>query len=170
MQCEIKDLCEIINYPFYNENRKFNVAGLHQAILKQKHKGKAIVILNFLNNQNGYTPGIEEGKEIKVALKDAAENGTNIVVIADDAYFGLFFEALWNLHPRILPIKIDGDTKEEYKWGFRVGFITYASEIDILLNSLEQKTMGIIRSTISSGPHPSQTFVLHALNSPQFHE
>ncbi|MNI61166.1 hypothetical protein D3C73_1164190 [compost metagenome] len=28
--------------------------------------------------------------------------------------------------------------------------------------------MGIIRATISSGPHPSQTFVLHALNSPDF--
>ncbi len=28
--------------------------------------------------------------------------------------------------------------------------------------------MGIIRATISSGPHPSQTFVLHALTSPDF--
>lgn len=28
--------------------------------------------------------------------------------------------------------------------------------------------MGIIRATISSGPHPSQTFVLHALQSPDF--
>ncbi|PGZ08407.1 hypothetical protein COE30_12980 [Bacillus cereus] len=175
----IRRKCEIINYQFYNENGKFNVAGLYQAIIKQKHKGKAIVILNFPNNPTGYTPDIEEGKEITAALKDAAENGINVVVITDDAYFGLFFEdtlheslfgALCNLHPRLFPIKIDGATKEEYIWGFRVGFITYASESNILLNALEQKTMGIIRSTISSGPHPSQTFVLHALNSPQFHE
>jgi len=37
-----------------------------------------------------------------------------------------------------------------------------------VLNVLEQKTMGIIRATISSGPHPSQTLVLHALQSPDF--
>src|SRR5690606_225106 len=49
-----------------------------------------------------------------------------------------------------------------------VGFITYASESEALLAALEQKTMGIIRATISSGPHPSQTFVLHALQSPEF--
>ncbi|HTG70145.1 MAG TPA: aminotransferase class I/II-fold pyridoxal phosphate-dependent enzyme, partial [Candidatus Udaeobacter sp.] len=37
-----------------------------------------------------------------------------------------------------------------------------------VLNALEQKTLGIIRATISSGPHPSQTFVLRALTSPEF--
>ncbi|TCP29205.1 aspartate/methionine/tyrosine aminotransferase [Scopulibacillus darangshiensis] len=175
----IRRKAEIISYPFYDKNEKFNAAGLRQAVLNQKHKGKAIVILNFPNNPTGYTPGIEEGKEILAALKDAAESGMNIVVITDDAYFGLFFEdslqeslfgGLSQLHPRILPIKIDGATKEEYIWGFRVGFLTYASQSDKLLNALEQKTMGIIRATISSGPHPSQTFVLHALNSPEFHE
>ena len=80
------------------------------------------------------------------------------------------FGALSNLHPRVLAIKVDGATKEEYIWGFRVGFITYGGTSSELLNALEQKTMGIIRATISSGPHPSQTFVLHALNSPEFKE
>jgi aspartate/methionine/tyrosine aminotransferase len=175
----VRRKCEIVTYQFYNDNQKFNTAGLHQAILKQKHKGKAIVILNFPNNPTGYTPGIEEGKDIIAAIKDVAEKGINIVVVIDDAYFGLFFEDtlheslfgdLCNLHPRVLSIKIDGSTKEEYTWGFRVGFITYSLENDALLDALEQKTMGIIRSTISSGPHPSQTFMLHALKSPQFHK
>lgn len=169
---------EIVNYPLYNEEGKFNAAALRDAILAQKDKGKAIVVLNFPNNPTGYTPGAEEGKQIVAAIKEGAEAGINIVAATDDAYFGLFFEdslheslfgQLSDLHPRVLPIKIDGATKEEYVWGFRVGFITYAAASDALLSALEQKTMGIIRATISSGPHPSQTFVLHALNSPEYH-
>ena len=168
---------EMVYYPLYNSERKFNAEGLREALLAQKSKGKAIVVLNFPNNPTGYTPGLEEGKQIVAAIKDAAEAGINVVAVTDDAYFGLFFEdsmveslagQLTDLHPRVLSIKIDGATKEEYVWGFRVGFITYAGQSDAMLAALEQKTMGIIRATISSGPHPSQTFVLRALNSPDF--
>jgi aspartate/methionine/tyrosine aminotransferase len=169
----------IVEYPLYNEQNKFNSAGLREALLAQKDKGKAIVLLNFPNNPTGYTPGPQEGEEIVAVLKEAAEAGINVVAVTDDAYFGLFFEdslhqslfgRLADLHPRVLAIKVDGATKEEYVWGFRVGFITYASPSDAILNALEQKTMGIIRATISSGPHPSQTFVLRALQSPEFEE
>ncbi|WP_079909870.1 aminotransferase class I/II-fold pyridoxal phosphate-dependent enzyme [Paenibacillus sp. 32352] len=168
---------EMVYYPLYNSERKFNSEGLREALFAQKSKGKAIVVLNFPNNPTGYTPGLEEGKQIVAAIKDAAEAGINVVAVTDDAYFGLFFEdsmveslagQLTDLHPRVLSIKIDGATKEEYVWGFRVGFITYAGQSDAMLAALEQKTMGIIRATISSGPHPSQTFVLRALNSPDF--
>ncbi|MNW45569.1 hypothetical protein D3C74_228370 [compost metagenome] len=133
--------------------------------------------MNFPNNPTGYTPGAKEGGEIVAAIQAAAEEGINVVVVTDDAYYGLFFEdslkeslfgKLAGLHPRILPIKVDGATKEEYVWGFRVGFITYAAEDQALLAALEQKTLGIIRATISSGAHPSQTFVLHALKSAEF--
>lgn len=167
---------EMVYYPLYNEEMSFNADGLREAILAQKGKGKAIVVLNFPNNPTGYTPSPEEGKQILAALKAGADEGINIVAVTDDAYFGLFFEdslheslfaSLCDLHPRILPVKVDGATKEEYVWGFRVGFITYGGSAD-LLSALEQKTTGIIRATISSGPHPSQTFVLNALNSPDF--
>jgi aspartate/methionine/tyrosine aminotransferase len=170
---------EIVNYPLYNKEGKFNADALREAILGQKENGKAIVILNFPNNPTGYTPGAEEGRQIVAAIQAGADAGINVVVVTDDAYFGLFFEdslheslfgQLSDLHPRVLAIKIDGATKEEYAWGFRVGFITYAAKNDALLSALEQKTMGIIRATISSGPHPSQTFVLHALKSPEFQE
>lgn len=169
----------IVEYPLYNEETTFNSKAFREALLAQKDKGKAIVVLNFPNNPTGYTPGLQEGKEIVAAIKDAAEAGINVVVVTDDAYFGLFFEdslqeslfsRLADLHPRVLAIKVDGATKEEYVWGFRVGFITYASESQATLAALEQKTMGIIRATISSGPHPSQTFVLHALQAEQFEE
>lgn len=169
----------LVNFPLFTEDNRFNSEGLRDALLAQKEYGKAIVILNFPNNPTGYTPGAEEGKAIVSAIQEAAEAGINVVVVTDDAYFGLFFEdslheslfgQLAGLHPRILPVKVDGATKEEYVWGFRVGFITFASENQDVLNALEQKVLGIIRATISSGPHPSQTFVLDALKSPDFEQ
>lgn len=167
----------IVNYPLFTEDMKFNSEGLRETLLAQKDKGKAIVILNFPNNPTGYTPGAKEGEQIIAAIQEAAEAGINVVVVTDDAYFGLFFEdslseslfgKLAGLHPRILPVKVDGATKEEFVWGFRVGFITFAAESKESLAALEQKTLGIIRATISSGAHPSQTFVLQALKSPDF--
>lgn len=170
---------EVIYYPTYTTDRKFNAAAMLEAIMAQKDAGKVIVVLNFPNNPTGYTPGAAEGEQIVAALLQAADAGINVVALLDDAYFGLFFEdslqeslfgKLANRHPRLLAIKVDGATKEEYVWGFRVGFITYAADNDALLNALEQKTLGSIRATISSGSHPSQTFILRALQSPQFHE
>lgn len=173
----IRRNAQIVEYPLYNEQMRFNSEGLKQALLAQKSKGKAIVILNFPNNPTGYTPDVQDGAAIVAAIKEAAEQGIKIVAVTDDAYFGLFFEdsmqeslfsKLADTHSNVLAVKVDGATKEEYVWGFRVGFITYASSSKAALTALEQKTLGIIRATISSGPHPSQTFVLHALQSPQF--
>ncbi len=168
---------KIVNYELFTADMKFNADAFRKALLEQKEAGKAIVPLNFPNNPTGYTPSVEEGDQIVAALLEAAEAGINLVVVTDDAYFGLFFEdslheslfgKIADLHPRILAVKVDGATKEEFVWGFRVGFITYASDNADVLAGLEQKTMGIIRATISSGPHPSQTFVLDALQSPEF--
>jgi aspartate/methionine/tyrosine aminotransferase len=168
---------ELVHFPLYNDQGLFNAEGLKEAILAQKDKGKAIVVLNFPNNPTGYTPGRQEGEAIVAAVRAGAEAGIKIVAVTDDAYFGLFFEdslheslfaQLGCLHDNVLAVKVDGATKEEYVWGFRVGFITYSYASQAALDVLEQKTLGIIRSTISSGPHPSQTFVLHALKSPEF--
>ncbi len=168
---------EMVYYPLYNHEGSFNAEGLKASILAQKDVGKAVVVLNFPNNPTGYTPNVAEGEAIIAAILAGAEAGINVVVATDDAYFGLFFEnslqqslfgQLADLHPRVLAIKIDGATKEEYVWGFRVGFITYAGVSDSLLSALEQKTAGIIRATISSSSHPSQTFILKALQSSEF--
>jgi aspartate/methionine/tyrosine aminotransferase len=146
-------------------------------------KGKAVVLLNFPNNPSGYTPTVAEGDALVAAIKDAAEAGCNVVAITDDAYFGLFYEdslkeslfgKLANIHPRILAIKLDGATKEEFVWGFRTGFITFADgnsyENAPVMTALEKKAMGIIRARISNCPHPSQTFAIEALRSPKFLE
>jgi len=167
----------LLTYPLFNENGCFHTDALRSILLKQKSEGKAIVLLNFPNNPTGYTPHREEMEEIISALYEAAQEGINIVAILDDAYFGLFYEnsvkeslfgQLAGLHPRILPIKVDGVTKESYVWGLRVGFITYASQSSIILDALEQKTKGLIRGTVSSGSHLSQTVILHSLKSAEF--
>jgi len=80
------------------------------------------------------------------------------VVVHDDAYFGLFYddevmkESLFsftvNLDENILAVKLDGATKEQYVWGLRVGFITFASAAGKQgghLRRAGEKTMGAIR-------------------------
>lgn len=127
----------IQTFELFDEHKKFNVKGFKERLLEQKDVGKAIVILNFPNNPTGYTPHEEEVQGIIAAILEAADAGINLAVILDDAYFGLFYEdtvkeslfgRLAGLHPKILPIKIDGATKESYVWGLRVGFITFASD------------------------------------------
>jgi aspartate/methionine/tyrosine aminotransferase len=169
----------ILTYKLFNENGRFHVSAFRECVLKQKAAGKAIILLNFPNNPTGYTPRAEEVEGIISVLYEAAQEGIKIVVILDDAYFGLFYEdsvkeslfgQLAGLHPKILPIKVDGATKENYVWGLRVGFITYASPSSAILDALEQKTKGLIRGTISSSSHLSQTIVLHSLQSNEFEQ
>lgn len=165
----------------FTEDGGFDVAAFKTCLKKTAdEKGKALVLLNFPNNPSGYTPTLTEGKALVDAILEVAESGCNIVALTDDAYFGLFYEdsmqeslfgQLANLHPRVLAVKLDGATKEEYVWGFRTGFVTFASgktDQGNLLLALEKKTMGIIRATISNCPHPSQTFVIEALRSDAF--
>jgi aspartate/methionine/tyrosine aminotransferase len=172
----------IKKYPTFTVDGGFNVPAFKAELQNvAAEKGKAVVLLNFPNNPSGYTPTVEEGDAIVAAIQEVAEDGCNVVAITDDAYFGLFYEdsmkeslygKLANLHPRILAIKLDGATKEEYVWGFRTGFITFADgnkdANPNVITALEKKTMGIIRATISNCPHPGQTFVLDALNSDQY--
>ncbi len=169
-------------YPTFTPSGGFDVDAF-KVVLKNtaEEKGKAVVLLNFPNNPSGYTPTVAEGDALVAAIKEVAEGGCNVVAITDDAYFGLFYEdslkeslfgKLANLHPRILAVKLDGATKEEFVWGFRTGFITFADGNDYenapVMTALEKKVMGVIRARISNCPHPSQTFVIEALRSPQF--
>jgi len=163
---------------FFNffKNKSFDINSFRQAV-NTGPKGKKIVLLNFPNNPSGYTPTKEAGKKIIDALKEAAEAGNKLMVILDDSYFGLVFEddiiteslfaQLAQLHENLLAIKVDGITKEEYAWGFRVGFITYGIKNGSkeLYKALEDKTAGAIRGSISNSSHPSQSLFLSALKS-----
>jgi aspartate/methionine/tyrosine aminotransferase len=77
------------------------------------------------------------------------------------------FSRLAGCHENLLAVKVDGITKEEYAWGLRVGFITYAIKngSQELYSALENKTAGAVRVNISNSPHLSQSIFLQALNS-----
>lgn len=165
----------IKNYETF-ANGGYNIAALEAAI-NEGGIGKKIIILNFPNNPTGYTPTNEEAVEIKEMLVAQAEKGNEITVIIDDAYFGLvykegvFMESLFALlcdaHENILAVKADGPTKEDYVWGFRVGFVTFGIKggDETLYKTLEAKAASIVRGSISNAPALSQNLLLQAYNS-----
>ena len=122
-----------------------------------------------------------EADVIAACLAEAAEAGTRILAVADDAYFGLAFEdgllgesifgRLVGRHPRLSAVKLCGGTKELYMWGFRVGFITFGVGVpepdEAVFDALMKKTGGLIRATISNCSHLAQTLALRALQSPE---
>ncbi|UOD35404.1 aminotransferase class I/II-fold pyridoxal phosphate-dependent enzyme [Deferribacteraceae bacterium V6Fe1] len=174
---------EISTFNTFTEDGKFDVDALLAKVKEcSTLKDKVVIILNFPNNPAGYMPTLDEGEKIAKGLIEIANAGTKLVVVTDDAYFGLFYEDsmteslfgyLAGQSDNLLAVKLDGATKEEYVWGFRVGFITFGSTNNTpqvnLLTALEKKVAGLIRGTISNCPHPSQTFVLKALEHPNFY-
>jgi aspartate/methionine/tyrosine aminotransferase len=166
---------------FYNTfvNGGFDVAAFSKA-LHSGHTGKKVVLLNFPNNPTGYTPTEKEARALVGAIRKAAEAGNRIVLILDDAYFGLVYEegiakeslfgSLIDLHPNVLGVKLDGATKEDYVWGFRVGFITFGFQgaTAAQLKALENKAAGAVRGTISNAPCLSQSLLLKAYTAPEY--
>jgi aspartate/methionine/tyrosine aminotransferase len=167
-------------FPTYTADGKFNVAGLEAKLAAPSRGGKKIVLLNFPNNPSGYTPYPSEVKAIVAAVKAAADKGDKVVVLIDDAYFGLVFEEgvymqsifcdLMDLHKNVLAVKIDGATKEDYVWGFRVGFLTYGVQgaTPALYEALEAKTGGAIRGNISNSSNPAQSLLVRSWSAGEY--
>jgi aspartate/methionine/tyrosine aminotransferase len=163
----------VVTFPTFTKENGFNVEGL-RATLAEGAPGKRIVLLNFPNNPTGYTVTESEAGRIRNALVNAANAGNTILAIIDDAYFGLVFEKgifkqsifslLADAHERILALKLDGPTKEDYVWGFRVGFATFgcARGGAALYGALEAKLGGAIRGNISNSSNLGQTLLLNA--------
>jgi aspartate/methionine/tyrosine aminotransferase len=162
----------------------FNVPALAESLATHgKTHDKLIVLLNFPNNPTGYMPTVAEGKGIVAALHEQAKAGTKLVVLCDDAYFGLFyhlggesmteslFGQLLNLHKNLVPVKLDGATKELFVWGLRCGFVTFglgsSDNAQVVLDALDAKARASIRSAISNSPMISQSLVEKALVSPE---
>ena len=158
------------------ENGKFNIPGLEAAMKAEAEKyGSVRVILNFPQNPSGYSPTKDEAKEIVRIVRELAEAGKKVLVLSDDAYFGLNYEDdiepqslfayMADLHENVLAIKADGPTKEDFAWGFRTGFITFASKglSDAQITALQIKFMAAIRSSVSCSSTVSQSLVVHAL-------
>ena len=173
---EVRLGARVETFPTY-EGERFNVGALRSMLVERP--GKTVLLLNFPNNPTGYMPGAEEVQGMRDAIVEAAEAGSRLVVVVDDAYFGLVYDEhglaespfgyLANIHPRVLTIKLDGATKELFAWGLRCGFLTFGpppvEQPEVLLGALERKTMGAIRGGISNCSHLSQSLVLAALRS-----
>jgi aspartate/methionine/tyrosine aminotransferase len=178
---EVRLGARIDTFPHYR-GEGFDVAGLREALVAGPEK--VICLLNFPNNPTGYMPTRAEVEQIRDAVVAAAERGHRLLVVLDDAYFGLVYDEralaesafgwLANVHPRVLTLKLDAATKEVFVWGLRCGFLTFGAppveQPEPVLAALERKTMGAIRGGISSSPALSQSLVLEALRSPSFEQ
>jgi phosphoenolpyruvate carboxykinase (GTP) len=167
-------------FPSFNASGGFNLGAFRQAMATRAGSWKTIVILNFPNNPTGYSIKKAEADEVVSVLRESAEEGRDLVVVTDDAYFGLFYDddalpeslfaKLAGLHERILAVKVDGPTKEQFVWGFRTGMLTFGTKAFLsdgaLHQALEKKVAGAIRSGISNCSHPAQSVLVRAMADP----
>jgi len=169
----------IYKYNQFDENNEFSIKNFKQTLYSIK-EDKISLILNFPNNPTGYTPSDVELDSLVEVINIFTKENTNkqIIIVSDDAYFGLFFEenhktptlsATYKLaeNENCLIVKLDGITKEFYSWGLRVGFITYYTKNDELRKILLEKTQGYLRSTTSSPSNLSQQIAVILLENKQ---
>ena len=157
---------------------RFDVAAMKSALLDGP--GKKILVLNFPNNPTGWTATTADAAAIVAAAKEAADAGVKIVAMFDDVYFGLVYEKgvheeslfadFADLSENILAVKLDGTTKEDYVWGLRVGFVTFAFKgaSEAQLAAFAAKAAGNVRSSISNASSIGQHLALAAMENPLY--
>ncbi|MFX0059260.1 MAG: aminotransferase class I/II-fold pyridoxal phosphate-dependent enzyme [Candidatus Hodarchaeota archaeon] len=169
-------------YPFeFFVDKKFNILGLEEAILEiSRIQEKIVIILGFPNNPTGYVPTWKEKEQLVASLKLLQkEINKPIVILIDDAYEpyiysedvinrSIFYD-LQQVNEDIIPVKLDGITKELLMYGGRIGFITIGlkpswvqntEDLEQLKKELESKLSGLIRSTVSNCNHFYQAITL----------
>ncbi len=163
---------KIKSFEFFKDG-KFNNESLKDAIDEVSNvQDKIIILLNLPNNPTGYIPTITEANEFINLLRESQTLEKPIVVLVDDAYEPYIFgddvidkSIFYNLHQldeNIIPIKLDGITKELLLYGGRIGFVTIGlkpswvsndEELEMLKNEIINKLEGINRSSISNCNH-----------------
>ncbi len=133
----------------------------------------AIALLNAPANPSGYSPTAAERERLVASLAGAAERRP-LVALCDDAYAGLVHEPeipsrslFWDLlgvHERLVPVKVDGGTKEFSLFGARVGFLTFPfAEGTPAATALESKVKCLVRAGVGSPVATAQMLLLGAL-------
>lgn len=175
----VRHKSRMVKPPLFDANGQLDVGALGMSIMGES-SSKIFVLLNFPNNPTGYAPTIDEASAIVQTLVACADSGKRLVVVVDDAYFGLFhepsvcteslFALLCNVHDGILAVKCDAATKESLAWGLRIGFVTYGSAglTGSHYHAMVQKTMGAIRSSVSSCSRIGQSLLLAAMCDRRF--
>lgn len=154
---------------------------LHSAARRME---RVVCVLNFPHNPTGYVPTREEVAALVAAATGAAERtGRPVVVICDDAYEGFVHDAgrerasiffhLLGRHPRVLPVKLDGITKELLFWGGRLGAVTTAfppewgaGAREAAARVWENKLSSVVRGMVSSASTAVQTLIARLLEDP----
>ncbi len=175
---ETRRNAKLKGFPLF-KGKGFDVEGFRAAVAEQAKTGTVRMLLNFPQNPSGYTPTRTEAASIVKIITEAAESGADVLVWCDDAYFGLDYEddiepeslfaKLAGAHDRVLAVKIDGPTKEDYVWGLRTGFLTFGSKgmNEAQYEALVKKLMGAIRSSVSCAATPSQSLMLKVITDPR---
>ena len=166
----------VVTYPFFRE-RRFNVEGLADRLAATGGR-KAIVVLNFPGNPTGYQPRADEVAGIVDVL---CQHTGPSVVVCDDAYQGfayepglaprsLFWDILERSDPeRLVPLKVDGATKELLFFGSRIAFLTHPAT-GAAEAALESKIKCVIRGTVGAISGPAASMVLQTLQDPGLDE
>jgi len=176
---EVRRRARLAPVPFFGVGPGLNIDAIRSAVRGMAKTGAVRIVLNFPNNPSGYSPTSGEGDELVEIIREAAEGGADALVICDDAYFGLFYEGsisgeslfarFARLHERVLAVKIDGHIKEDFVWGLRMGFLTFASKGlgAAHYGALVKKLTGALRSSISCASTSSQHLMLKAMEDPR---
>ena len=177
-----KNVC-IENYPFFNQQKRFNIEGLDKIIENNSHENKTIkILINTPNNPTGYHITHQEKDQLLSIFDKYLSKGIFLLILLDDAYFGLSYEKeclkeslfafLANYHPNLLAVKIDGATKEFFTWGYRLGFITLGNKgfnREGYL-ALEKKLAGAVRSVVSNCSTIAQNIISKELKNGRMEE
>jgi len=170
------------SFVFFKDG-KFNTEGFIQALNEVwEEQDKAVVTLNFPNNPTGYMPTQAEIDEVREELLKAVEaTGKKAILLFDDAYEGYVYDDaamkqspfydFVNIDDRIIPVKMDGISKELLWYGGRIGALTFGypdgwlSEVKLeeLQAEVDNKFSGAIRSTDSNYNLATQRIVTQAL-------
>lgn len=169
----------VLSAPGY-VNGAYNIRSITETLSELPDGEPAVAVLNLPSNPGGYSLTAAEREAVLASLVEAAERRP-LVVVCDDAYAGLVYEPdvpraslFWDLigsHSNLVPVKVDGATKELSFFGGRVGFLTFALDPDSdEARAMESKVKSLVRSSIGSPIAASQMVVLQALRNPRIAE
>lgn len=164
----------VVTAPAYR-NGAWNPLAFEEALAELPAGEPALALLNLPSNPGGYTPTATERAALIASLERIADQRP-LLVICDDAYAGLVYadvprdSVFWDLvgrHPQLVPVKVDGATKELSYFGGRVGFVTFGVAADSqAATALESKLKCLVRANLGSPVSTSQVLALEALRSP----
>jgi len=170
----------VSSFEMFTADGIFNFKGMSDKIQESFDKqGKAVIILNFPNNPTGYSPSKAETAKMVTSLKEIAQkNKKPIVIICDDAYEGYVYDdvsvsvspfyELVGVDENLIPIKLDGASKEMLMYGGRVGAFTLGLNEKWFtpdtkakfLEEFENKVEALIRATVSNSNRSAQTILI----------